>query len=195
MHLSFLARSVASPSSKDPNDTILAFQAVWDGGPALPASLRLMAEVDGKIESLLHQLSQEGLLNEQFQQLMQLQDESNPNFVKVCDQMPPCCALPGLERHDGSFLAAEGGSRNGLGLTGSLTLQEVVELYFQDSAVKLERLSARLAETPPDYSEVDALVHQFKGSSASFGAQTITQHCVQVLVLAGLLQRTHVVTT
>jgi histidine-containing phosphotransfer protein len=98
-----------------------------------------MAEVDGKIETLLHQLSQDGLLNDQFQQLMQLQDESNPNFVK-----------------------------------------EVVELYFQDSAVKLERLSARLAESPPDYSEVDALVHQFKGSSASFGAQTITQYCVQL---------------
>lgn len=59
-------------------------------------------------------------------------------------------------------------------------LQEVVELYFQDSAAKLDRLSAKLAEAPPDYSEVDALVHQFKGSSASFGAQTITQHCVQV---------------
>lgn len=59
-------------------------------------------------------------------------------------------------------------------------MQEVVELYFQDSAVKLERLSARLSESPPDYPEVDALVHQFKGSSASFGAQTITQHCVQV---------------
>jgi hypothetical protein len=42
-----------------------------------------MVDVDGKIESLLHQLSQEGLLNDQFQQLMQLQDESNPNFVKV----------------------------------------------------------------------------------------------------------------
>ena len=42
-----------------------------------------MDEVNGKIEHLLYQLSQEGLLNDQFQQLMQLQDESNPDFVKV----------------------------------------------------------------------------------------------------------------
>ena len=62
----------------------------------------------------------------------------------------------------------------------SACVQEVIELYFQDSAAKVDRLSAKLAEPSPDYSEVDALVHQFKGSSASFGAQTITQHCVQV---------------
>lgn len=59
-------------------------------------------------------------------------------------------------------------------------MQEVIELYFQDSAAKLDRLSAKLADSKPNYSEVDALVHQFKGSSASFGAQTITHHCVQV---------------
>ena len=58
--------------------------------------------------------------------------------------------------------------------------QEVVELYFQDSAAKLDKLAARLAESPPDYADVDALVHQFKGSSASFGAQTVAQLCVQV---------------
>ena len=55
-----------------------------------------------------------------------------------------------------------------------------MELYFQDSAAKLDKLAARLAESPPDYADVDALVHQFKGSSASFGAQTIAQLCVQV---------------
>lgn len=98
-----------------------------------------MDDINGRIDQLLNQLSQEGLLNDQFQQLMQLQDDANPNFVK-----------------------------------------EVIELYFQDSAAKLDRLSAKLAESTPDYSEVDALVHQFKGSSASFGAQTITQHCVQL---------------
>lgn len=59
-------------------------------------------------------------------------------------------------------------------------VQEVIELYFQDSAAKLERLSTKLSESTPDYAEVDALVHQFKGSSASFGAQAITQRCVQV---------------
>lgn len=42
-----------------------------------------MDDINGKIDQLLHQLSQEGLLNDQFQQLMQLQDDANPDFVKV----------------------------------------------------------------------------------------------------------------
>ena len=42
-----------------------------------------MDEINSKIERLLYQLAQEGLLDDQFQQLMQLQDESNPDFVKV----------------------------------------------------------------------------------------------------------------
>lgn len=42
-----------------------------------------MDEVNDKIDNLLSQLSQEGLLNDQFQQLMQLQDEAHPDFVKV----------------------------------------------------------------------------------------------------------------
>lgn len=42
-----------------------------------------MEAVDKQIDQLLTQLTQEGLLNDQFQQLMQLQDEANPQFVKV----------------------------------------------------------------------------------------------------------------
>lgn len=34
-----------------------------------------------QIENLLNLLQQEGVLDEQFQQLMLLQDESNPDFV------------------------------------------------------------------------------------------------------------------
>ena len=84
---------------------------------------------------------QEGLLDDQFGQLMQLQDESNPDFV-----------------------------------------QEVVELYFTDSASKLEKLGARLAEPEVDYNEIDQITHQLKGSSASFGAQANANLCVQVRV-------------
>lgn len=32
----------------------------------------------------------------------------------------------------------------------------------------------------PDFQELDQLVHQFKGSSASLGAKAITQLCVQL---------------
>jgi len=46
---------------------------------------------------------------------------------------------------------------------------EVVELYFEDSAGKVDKLEAKLAAPAPDFNEVDQLVHQFKGSSASFG--------------------------
>ncbi|KAK9832003.1 hypothetical protein WJX81_007693 [Elliptochloris bilobata] len=57
---------------------------------------------------------------------------------------------------------------------------EVVELYFEDSAGKVDKLEAKLAAPAPDFNEVDQLVHQFKGSSASFGAQAIAALCVQL---------------
>jgi len=95
---------------------------------------------DAQLDSLLNQLLAEGLLDEQFSQLMQLQDDSNPHFVA-----------------------------------------EVVELYFEDSGSKLEKLDAQLSsQGPPDFNAVDQLVHQFKGSSASFGAQQIAQLCVHL---------------
>ena len=94
------------------------------------------AQIEFSIQQLLGQLSLEGLLDDQFSQLRQLQDESNPDFVK-----------------------------------------EVVELYFEDSASKLEKLSTKLQDVSPDYTGIDQLVHQFKGSSASFGAQAIAQAC------------------
>ena len=57
-------------------------------------------------------------------------------------------------------------------------VSEVVELYFEDSASKMGALGARLGETPVDFGAVDALVHQFKGSSASFGAAAMAGVCV-----------------
>lgn len=42
-----------------------------------------MEQVNRQLDQLLYQLGQQGLLNEQFQQLMQLQDDSNPDFVRV----------------------------------------------------------------------------------------------------------------
>ena len=96
---------------------------------------------DERAEKLLHQLQLEGLLDDQFTQLLQLQDESNPHFI-----------------------------------------DEVVSLYFEDSAGKLEKLRAKLSVSAPDYGELDQIVHQLKGSSASFGASAIAQHCVQVLM-------------
>jgi histidine-containing phosphotransfer protein len=90
------------------------------------------------LERLVLQLQQEGVLDEQFSQLMQLQDASNPDFV-----------------------------------------QEVVQLYFEDSVQKIERVGTVVAAPQPDYNELDQIVHQFKGSSASLGASRIAQLCVK----------------
>ncbi len=98
-----------------------------------------VAEVEGAIQNLVLQLQHEGVLDEQFQQLMQLQDESNPDFVA-----------------------------------------EVVQLYFEDSVQKIERMSTMLSTPAPDFKELDQLVHQFKGSSASLGAATIAQLCIRM---------------
>lgn len=92
-----------------------------------------------QIEQLVLLLQHQGILDEQFTQLMQLQDESNPDFVA-----------------------------------------EVVQLYFEDSASKMERICGMVSQPTPDYNELDQLVHQFKGSSASLGAATIAQICIKL---------------
>lgn len=99
-----------------------------------------VAEVSQQIEELVNQSLRDGLLDDQFVQLMQLEDESNPDFVS-----------------------------------------EVVHLYFEDSGSKLAKLDARLSDpSPADFNEVDAVVHQFKGSSASFGAAAMAALCVSL---------------
>ena len=68
-------------------------------------------------------------------------------------------------------------------LGSSVDAQEVIALYFDDSAQKLQKLTAKLSSSPPEFAEVDSLVHQFKGSSASFGAQALAMLCVQVIII------------
>lgn len=97
-----------------------------------------LAYIDNSIQQHVSQLQKEGLLDDQFQQLMQLQDESNPDFVA-----------------------------------------EVVNLYFEDSVGKIEKIGALLSSGAPNYYEIDQLVHQFKGSSASLGAQNIAYLCIK----------------
>lgn len=99
----------------------------------------MAAAVAAQIEALVVRLQQEGVLDEQFQQLMMLQDDSNPDFVA-----------------------------------------EVVQLYFEDSGAKIDKIGQMLMVPTPDYNELDQLVHQFKGSSASLGAQYIAQLCIKL---------------
>jgi histidine-containing phosphotransfer peotein len=51
---------------------------------------------------------------------------------------------------------------------------------MQDSQLALQRIYSMLTGTTIDYVAVDQMVHQLKGSSASFGAQKITSLCIQL---------------
>ena len=59
-------------------------------------------------------------------------------------------------------------------------VSEMVELYFEDSASKIVKLEARLQEPAVDFAQVDQVVHQFKGSSSSFGARQMADVCVRL---------------
>lgn len=91
------------------------------------------------ISQLVKEMQAGGLLDDQFMQLLALQDETNPDFVS-----------------------------------------EVVQLYFEDSQVKIEKVYQLLSQPVPDYDELDQIVHQFKGSSASLGASYIAQLCIKL---------------
>ncbi|PSR86276.1 Histidine-containing phosphotransfer protein [Actinidia chinensis var. chinensis] len=54
---------------------------------------------------------------------------------------------------------------------------EVVSLFFEDSENLLNNLANALQQQIVDYKQVDAHVHQFKGSSSSIGAQRVKNVC------------------
>ncbi|KAI3766527.1 hypothetical protein L2E82_16591 [Cichorium intybus] len=78
----------------------------------------------------------QGYLDEQFVQLEELQDNSNPNFV-----------------------------------------EEVVTLFYRDSARLLYNLDQALEKRPLDFNKLDSLMHQFKGSCSSIGAKKVKIEC------------------
>nr|XP_016484641.1 PREDICTED: histidine-containing phosphotransfer protein 1-like [Nicotiana tabacum] len=55
---------------------------------------------------------------------------------------------------------------------------EVVSLFFDDSEKLLNNLAMALQQQVVDFKQVDAHVHQFKGSSSSIGAQRVKNACV-----------------
>ncbi|XP_076907297.1 histidine-containing phosphotransfer protein 4-like [Bidens hawaiensis] len=81
-------------------------------------------------------LFDQGYLDEQFIQLEELQDNSNPNFV-----------------------------------------EEVVTLFYRDSARFLSNLDQALEKRPLDFNKLDSLMHQFKSSSTSIGAKKVKTEC------------------
>ena len=80
----------------------------------------------------------------------------------------PCTASPWL-----TFLPIHGHLKD--------FVAEVVQLFFEDSVVKIERMSEIASSSvSPDFNELDQLVHQFKGSSASLGAQMLATLCIKL---------------
>lgn len=63
-------------------------------------------------------------------------------------------------------------------------VREVAELYFDDGAPKIARVAQLLAAPSVDFPELDAVVHQFKGSSASLGAGGMARVCIRMRELA-----------
>lgn len=103
-------------------DTALA-AAVMDNNPAV---------IQQHIEQLVVALQHEGVLDEQFQQLMLLQDDTNPDFVA-----------------------------------------EVVQLYFEDSAGKIDRIDEMVSTATPNFEELDQLTHQFKARHGRGGLSRV----------------------
>lgn len=59
-------------------------------------------------------------------------------------------------------------------------VKDLIDLYYADAQGKIESMGALLSGATPDLAQLDQLVHQFKGSSASFGAATMASICIQM---------------
>ncbi|XP_055961983.1 histidine-containing phosphotransfer protein 4 isoform X2 [Mercurialis annua] len=56
-------------------------------------------------------------------------------------------------------------------------VEEVVTLYYRDSARLIHGIEQALGRNPLDFNKLDSLMHQFKGSSSSIGAKKVKAEC------------------
>ncbi|XWS70300.1 hypothetical protein CRYUN_Cryun03dG0036100 [Craigia yunnanensis] len=56
-------------------------------------------------------------------------------------------------------------------------VQEIVTLFYNDSARFIQNIEQALSSKPIDFSKLDDYMHQFKGSSSSIGAKKVTNEC------------------
>ncbi|EOY29792.1 PREDICTED: histidine-containing phosphotransfer protein 4 [Theobroma cacao] len=56
-------------------------------------------------------------------------------------------------------------------------VQEIVTLFYTDSARLIQNIEQALNNGPIDFSKLDDYMHQFKGSSSSIGAKKVTDEC------------------
>ena len=57
-------------------------------------------------------------------------------------------------------------------------MSSLITLYFEDAAKKLKTLREMITQGSVEFTTLDSVVHQFKGSSASFGAAEMTNLCI-----------------
>ncbi|KAL0394117.1 UNVERIFIED_CONTAM: Histidine-containing phosphotransfer protein 4, partial [Sesamum latifolium] len=58
-------------------------------------------------------------------------------------------------------------------------VEEVVKLYYTDSARFIRNIEQTLDKNPFDFEKLDDIMHQFKGSSSSIGAKKVKRECTQ----------------
>ncbi|GAV65517.1 Hpt domain-containing protein [Cephalotus follicularis] len=61
-------------------------------------------------------------------------------------------------------------------------VEEVVTLYYNDSARLIQNIEQALFNRPIDFGKLDDYMHQFKGSSSSIGAKKVKIECQQFRV-------------
>ncbi|KAK8513626.1 hypothetical protein V6N12_052803 [Hibiscus sabdariffa] len=59
-------------------------------------------------------------------------------------------------------------------------VQEIVTLFFTDSARLIQNIEHALNSWPINFSKLDDYMHQFKGSSSSIGARKVTKECTML---------------
>uniref|UniRef100_A0A7N2RF38 Histidine-containing phosphotransfer protein n=1 Tax=Quercus lobata TaxID=97700 RepID=A0A7N2RF38_QUELO len=58
-------------------------------------------------------------------------------------------------------------------------VEEIVTLFFNDSARLLQNIEQALVSGPIDFAKLDNYMHQFKGSSSSIGAKRVKNECTR----------------
>ncbi|KAK4490975.1 hypothetical protein RD792_001696, partial [Penstemon davidsonii] len=58
-------------------------------------------------------------------------------------------------------------------------VEEVVKLFYTDSARLLRKIDLALDDRPFDFEKLDDVMHQFMGSSSSIGAKRVQRKCTE----------------
>ncbi|XP_042035772.1 histidine-containing phosphotransfer protein 4-like isoform X3 [Salvia splendens] len=58
-------------------------------------------------------------------------------------------------------------------------VEEVVKLFYSDSARLIQNIELTLENTPWDFEKLDNIMHQYKGSSSSIGAKKVKKEFTQ----------------